>query len=108
MNGSSVEAGFLPFLSFLGVREIYFGGVDHRDTGHFWDRNHPWQEEDGTPKVFRDTALVQASGMAARKATQSMNISVYRLERDMTVLTHYDHIEFEDALKRSTNRVGKS
>jgi hypothetical protein len=74
MNGSSVEAAFLPFLAFFGVREIYFGGVDHRDTGHFWDRNDPWQNEDGTPKTFRDTLLVQASGTAALKATRSKNI----------------------------------
>jgi hypothetical protein len=105
MNGSSVEAAFLPTLAYLGVREIYFGGVDHRDTGHFWNRNDPWQNEDGTPKTFTDTLLVQASGIAALKAISASGISVYRLESDMTALTHYDHIEFEDALKRSTNRV---
>jgi hypothetical protein len=106
MNGSSVETVILPFLSFLGVREIYFGGVDHRDTGHFWDRNDPWQNEDGTPKSFDDTALVQASGIAAIREADSKEISVYRLEADMTVLMHYDHIEFEDALDRSTIRTG--
>jgi hypothetical protein len=104
MNGSSVETVILPFLSFLGVREIYFGGVDHRDTGHFWDRNDPWQEEDGTPKSFTDTALVEASGKAALKEIESKNISVYRLEAEMTTLTHYEHIEFETALQRATKR----
>jgi hypothetical protein len=104
MNGSSVEAAFLPFLSFLGVREIYFGGVDHRDTGHFWDRNDPWQEEDGTPKIFSDTARVEAAGKAAIIEADSKNISVYRLEADMTALTHYEHIKFETALQRATRR----
>ena len=104
MNGSSVEAAFLPFLSFLGVREIYFGGVDHRDTGHFWDRNDPWQEEDGTPKSFSDTDLVEASGKAAIKEAEAKNISIFRLEPEMTALTHYDHIDFETALQRATDR----
>lgn len=106
MNGSSVEAAFLPFLSFLGVREIYFGGVDHRNTGHFWDRNDPWQNENGTPKMFDDAALVQASGVTAMREARSKGIAVYRLEANMTALKHYDHIEFQNALSRSTKRVG--
>jgi hypothetical protein len=105
MDGSSVEAVLLPFLSFLGVREIYFGGVDHQDTGHFWDPNDPWQNEDGTPKSFDDTELVHASGVAALKIAKSKEISVYRLEAEMTALKHYDHIKFEEALSRSTERA---
>ena len=104
MNGSSVEAAFLPFLSFLGVKEIFFGGVDHRDTGHFWDRNDPWHEEDGTPKSFDDTALVEASGNAAIGKAKSANINVFRLEPEMTALTHYEYIEFDEALARSSKR----
>jgi len=105
MNGSSVETVILPFLSYLGVKEIYFGGVDHRDTGHFWDRNDPWQEEDGTPKSFSDTELVEASGKAAIIEAELKSISVFRLEPEMTALTHYKHIEFESALKRSSKRL---
>jgi hypothetical protein len=105
MNGSSVEAAFLPMLAYLGVREIYFGGVDHRDTGHFWDRNDPWQNEDGTPKSFDDTALIEVSGAAAINEATLKKISVYRLEADMTALTHYPHIEFDEALNRSTKRA---
>ncbi len=105
MHGSSVEAVLLPFLSYLGVREIYFGGVDHQDTGHFWDPNDPWQNEDGTPKSFGDAGLVHASNIAALKVAKSKEISVYRLEAEMTALKAYDHIEFEEALSRSSERA---
>lgn len=105
MNGSSVEAVILPFLAFLGVSEIYFGGVDHRDTGHFWNHNDPWQTEHGSPKTFDDRELITASGLAAIKQAKSKEISIYRLEPTMTALTHYEHIEFENALSRSSKRL---
>tara|TARA_Y100001934_G_C12257343_1_gene728206 strand:+ start:115 stop:993 length:879 start_codon:yes stop_codon:yes gene_type:complete len=105
MNGSSVEASFVPFLGFLGIKTIFFGGVDHMDTGHFWDREDPWQNADGTPKTFTDSERVVESGHLAIEHIKEAGISVLRLEKEETMLKHYPYIEFEEALAKSSERV---
>lgn len=105
MNGSSVEVVILPFLAYLGIKEIYFGGVDHMDTGHFWDRNDPWQNVDGSPKTFSDSKIVKAAGEVALRAIEERGINVFRLERKETNLTHYPYLGFEQALSGATKRV---
>ena len=105
MNGSSVEAVILPFLSYLGIREIYFGGVDHMDTGHFWDRNDPWQNRDGSPRMFNDSEIVVAAGEVALRIVKERGIRVYRLEETETILKHYPHLEFDKALQLATLRI---
>ena len=105
MNGSSVEASFIPFLGYLGIKTIYFGGVDHMDTGHFWDREDPWQNADGSPKTFTDSEWVMESGHLAIEHLKEAGISVLRLEKEETMLKHYPYIDFEEALARSSERV---
>lgn len=105
MTGSSVETVILPFLIYLGIREIYFGGVDHMDTGHFWDRNDPWQNRDGSPKTFDDSEIVMAAGEVALRITKEGGIRVYRLEETETMLKHYPHLDFNEALGLATERI---
>jgi hypothetical protein len=105
MNGSSVEAAILPFLAYLGIREVYFGGVDHMDTGHFWDRNDPWQNADGSPKSFDDLEIVRAAGKVALEYTAKIGMSVFRMEETETNLQHYPHINFDRALDRASARI---
>lgn len=105
MNGSSVEAAILPFLAYMGIKQIYFGGVDHMDTGHFWDRNDPWQNADGSPKTFSDAKVVKAAGEVAMQVIKQRGIDVFRLEKIETNLTHYPHVDFEDALAHATERI---
>jgi len=105
INGSSVEVVILPFLAYLGIKEIYFSGVDHMDTGHFWDRNDPWQNVDGSPKTFSDSNVVKAAGEVALQVTGERGINVFRLEKRETNLTHYPYLDFEQALSRATKRV---
>ena len=105
MNGSSVESVILPFLTYLGIREIYFGGVDHMDTGHFWDRNDPWQNRDGSPRTFNDSDVVIAAGEVAMQIAQKHGIRVFRLEERETILKHYTYMDFENALRIATARI---
>lgn len=84
---------------------MFFSGVDHMDTGHFWDRNDPWQNEDGTPKSFDDQEVVIAAGEIARRRTAELGVKVSRLERTDTFLTGYPPIDLAEAVKLSTPRV---
>lgn len=104
MNGSYVEAVILPFLGYLGIREIYFDGVDHMDTGHFWDRRDPWQNADGSPKTFDDLEIVEAAGKVALELTVKLGITVFRMKKRETKLKHYPHMDFDQALNRASER----
>jgi hypothetical protein len=108
MMGSSVENIFLPFLHFIGVRNIYFSGVDHMDTGHFWDRNNYYGKAMGKKLNFQDIQSNQyifECGEIARKRAKEVDVNIYRLESDETILQDYEFIEFEKVLQISTEKV---
>jgi hypothetical protein len=102
--------GFLPVLGYLGVRNIYFCGVDNLPhTGHFWDRERVYQDLYGMPLRF--PAQQERLALCHEKAMPFLSrhdIHVYRLEKDETLLQSYPYMDFEEALARSEGTDSKS
>ena len=94
---------FVPILSFLGVKNIYFSGVDLiPETGHFWDRDVHYQSMNGKPLKFPENLKIKQGQEIVDQHIGSTEI--YRLEPHETRLTNYPLISFEDALNVSGNR----
>jgi hypothetical protein len=109
LDGSSVENIFLPYLHFLGIKEIYFSGVDHLEhTGHFWDRNHAYQTMDQQLLKFEDIipndAIQQCSEVALKKC-QEYDIRICRLEKEETRMKKYPFATLESALQRTSRKI---
>ncbi len=84
LMGSSLEVIILPILCFLGVKEIYFSGIDHMNTGHFWDRRQNYQNINGEKLDFnkiRSKSVLRKSSRLALEIAKKRNISIYRLEK---------------------------
>ncbi len=110
LMGSAVENLFLPFLYFIGVRNIYFSGVDHLDTGHFWDRSNYYGKALGKKISFSDiqsNEYISECVNIALKTIKDKNINIYRLEFRETILQEYEFIDFEKALIDSKSKVKK-
>ena len=108
MMGSSVENIFLPFLNFIGVKNIFFSGVDHMDTGHFWDREKLYQDIHGKSLNFQEIQsnnFILECGKIARVKCKEKGINVYRLEKKETVLKDYEYIKFNEAFKMANERI---
>jgi hypothetical protein len=102
VNGSGVEAGVLPFMCYLGVRRIYFSGIDNLPTGHFWNpapASKPLTE-------FCDNALAIAIATAAKARLDRLGVEVFRLEQEMTILRDvYEYREMDEALESSDDII---
>jgi hypothetical protein len=104
-NSSAVEMLFLPVLTALGVREIYFSGVDGiPDTGHFWDSNKIYQDMHGKPLTFPQKERYALCHESIKPLLSRNGISVWRLELKRTLLTSYPYMDFEEALARTATR----
>jgi len=102
---TGVENIFLPFLHFIGVKNIFFSGIDHMDTGHFWDRDRLYQQLDGTlVKLRQDDDIYKGIKFAKNRANQ-VGIGIYRLEKNETILQEYEYIEFDKAYKIASNKI---
>jgi hypothetical protein len=42
-DGSAVDTVFIPLAHAMKYQEVVFSGVDHSQTGHFWDLNEPYR-----------------------------------------------------------------
>jgi len=105
--GSAVENVFIPFLYYIGIKNIYFSGVDHMDTGHFWDRNEYYGKAINKKIRFdqvQSEEFINKCVEIAKKKCLKKSINVYRLEKTETILKLYDYITFEEALKISSNK----
>jgi len=108
LMGSTVESQFLPFLSFLGCKSIYFSGIDHLDTGHFWDRSDYYGKsidkklnfEDIRPKEY----MKKCMAIAIEKAI-NLKIEICRLEKNETTLLDYKYIDFNKAYEMASERI---
>jgi hypothetical protein len=105
ISGSSVEAVFLPWLNFIGIKTIFFSGVDHMDTGHFWDRKEYYQDINGRALNFQPNELIFECGRVARAKCKEKGISVYRLEKTETILQDYEYIEFDKAYEMASEKI---
>ncbi len=104
MDGSTLELLFIPVCAFLGIKEIYFSGVDHMDTGHFWDRERKYQLKTGKLINFDDNNIIE-NAKSAQRILKREGINVYRLEKEETVLKVYPFIDFEKALSQTSERI---
>jgi len=105
LGGGNVENSFLPICGFLGVSTLYFCGVDHLPTGHFWDRNLPYQTVRGELSEFPDEAEILKCSAYALSVCEKRNIQCFRLEAEETVLKVYPHIDFDEAIAQASPRV---
>ena len=106
--GSAVENIFIPFLHYIGVKNIFFSGVDHMDTGHFWDRTRHYQDLDGTIINFQEiqsNKFIYECGRVARKKCNEKGINVFRLEKEETILQDYEYIDFDKAFSLATSKI---
>jgi len=106
--GSGVENIFIPFLHYIGVKNIFFSGVDHMSTGHFWDRAHMYQNLDGSKINFQEmqaNEFIFECGRIARRKCKNLGISVYRLEKNETILQGYEYISFKTAVNASSPKI---
>jgi hypothetical protein len=106
--GSGVENIFIPFLHYIGVKNIFFSGVDHMDTGHFWDRARHYQDLDGTIRNFQEiqaNKFIYECGRVARKKCKEKGLNVYRLEKEETILQDYEYIDFDKAFSLATGKI---
>ena len=51
-KSTALENVFIPIANAINQKNIVFGGVDHKDNGHFWDRLDYYQRIDGKPLSF--------------------------------------------------------
>lgn len=99
LGGGNVENCFLPLCGFWGSSTLYFSGVDHLPTGHFYDRDRLYQSIDGKLLDFPEKEFTLRCAGHAQKAAGARKIRCYRLEEKETVLLSYPHMDFEEALK---------
>jgi hypothetical protein len=105
IDSTTVEGTFFPVASFLGYKNIIFSGVDHLNTGHFWDLSRPYQDLDGTVKEITkvtDKNLIELCQRYTLKKCHQFGISLYRLEKEMTALKIYPWID-EQSIKYLSN-----
>lgn len=109
IQGSAVENTFLPFLHYIGVKSIFFSGVDHLEhTGHFWDREWVYQKKDGSPLKFSDIIphkVVDQCTEIALKKCFNYGINVYRLEAEETMIKKYPFLSFSEAYEKSSPKI---
>lgn len=109
IDGSAVENTFLPFLHCIGVKTIFFSGVDHLEhTGHFWDRDWAYQNKDGKLLKFSDIipheVVDQCADVALKKCFE-YGIKVYRLEAEETMIKKYPYLSFSEAYEKSSSKI---
>jgi len=105
LKGGTLENLFLPFSAYLGIKKVYFSGIDHMDTGHFWDRDREYQLKDGTPAKFADAVTILQHSEIAQEIVKKTGMDVYRLEKEETVLKNYPLIDFDNVLANSSTRI---
>ena len=108
VRGSAVEGTFISFLYFLGVKNIFFSGIDMIETGHFWDRKECYQDINGKKLNFEDIKSneeVFKAGKLARQIAKDKNLGIYRLEKEETILLDYEYKEFKDAYNMSSDKI---
>jgi hypothetical protein len=105
LGGANVEYAFLPFGGFLNVDTIFFSGVDHLPTGHFYDRGKQYQAIDGTIAKFSDEENTLKCSQLAKEIWEKKGKKVYRLEKKETILQSYEYLDFENAIKLASNKI---
>lgn len=106
LEGGNVENCFLPISGFLGVKTLFFSGVDHmQSTGHFYDRSRVYQSISGRKADFPDEKRTLKCASIAKRIAAEKNIECFRLEQEETILKTYPYIDFEEALKQATPKI---
>lgn len=80
-NGSSLEALFIPLALSLGIKKMFFSGVDQLSTGHFWDKNEYYQDINGKKLKFVNHDIVINNTKAIYEIVKD-NIEILRCADD--------------------------
>lgn len=104
-HGSVLEALFLPLCSFLGVKTLFFSGIDQLPTGHFWDRDFQYQDISGRSLSFPEHENTIKINNILMELAETKGMKVFRLEEKETILQMYPHASFNDTLKTATRRI---
>ncbi|MFC1548339.1 hypothetical protein ACFL5E_00095 [Candidatus Omnitrophota bacterium] len=103
---SSLHSIFLSISSFLGTSAIYFSGVDNLPTGHFYDRDRPYQSIDGKKLLdFPDRERTLALDVKVRRLCVEHGIDVFRLEKEETLFMSHVFKDFEEALEEASPKI---
>ncbi len=105
LGGGNIENCFLPIGGYLGISKIYFSGVDHLPTGHFWDRARLYQTMDGELIDFPDKELTLKTSSVAQAIANRRGIKIYRLEPEETIFMNYPYLDFEKAFAEASPRI---
>ena len=105
LGGANIEYFFLPFGGFLDVKSIFFSGVDHLPTGHFYDRGRQYQAVDGTLIDYPDEEKTLECSALAKNIWKNKGKKIYRLEEKETIFQLYEHLNFENAIELASKRI---
>lgn len=107
IDGSTLENIFIPICAYLGIRSVYFSGVDHIDhAGHFWDSSIGYQTIHGEHISFSKTQKkILFIGNETAKALKKQEMSVFRSGVDDTILTMYPYKDFSQHCKGASSRI---
>ena len=89
-------------------QKIFFSGVDHMETGHFWDRSNSYQTKDGRKLSFssiKPDDFIETCGNIARERAREVGVDILRLEARETTLVGYNLIDFGEAIEISSNKT---
>ncbi|MCB0319198.1 MAG: hypothetical protein KDD56_10625 [Bdellovibrionales bacterium] len=99
LHGSVLEALFAPIAGYLGIKGLYFSGIDQLPTGHFWDRKFYYQDINGKPLNFPEHENTLKINNILASFSQQIGFDIFRLEKEETILKLYPYLDFEDSLK---------
>jgi hypothetical protein len=106
LGTSTLHNVFIPIGGFLGISTIYFSGIDNMPTGHFYDRDRPYQTIDGSRVLdFPDRDLTLKMDEKVRNLCAESNMNIFRLEKEETLFTDYVLINFVEAIEKASGRI---
>ena len=101
--GTNVETAFIPLAIRLGCNELFFSGVDHIDHGHFWDYSSAYVDKYGNKISISDIftqEFMKKSFIKSQILCNYSHLSVFRLTKGYTRLTHYEYISLSSAIDK--------
>ena len=104
-KGSSLEGLFIPFALILGISEIFFSGIDQLPTGHFWNKDEPYQNINGKPLDFvNQEEVIENLTTVVKNASKRLNL--YRCAEDTdTIFKNIKKISKQKLIKSLDKKI---
>lgn len=88
-DGSIVDTAFIPLAHAMNYDEVVFSGVDHTETGHFWDLNEPYRSRSGKTLSFSERqnhSDVQSYALECNRVAEHKGIKVRQYGDSRSIL----------------------